>query len=105
MDPRVIVMTRSASFLVLLVWITGLFVSSASSVIYACEYFTSSVCEADGATNNAMMNYGSCYFSACGGHEVVISNYQNCVGDTFLRLYDSAGNELSYHDDVYWVRL
>lgn len=46
---------------------------------------------------------GSCYFSACGGQEVVISNYQACVGDTFLRLYDNSGSELSYQDDVYWV--
>jgi hypothetical protein len=82
--------------------VVSLNVAKASSVIYACEHFTSSVCEEDG-TNNAMMNYGSCFFSACGGHDVVISNYQNCEGDTFLRLYDSGGSELSYQDDVYWV--
>lgn len=78
--------------------------SALQSTIYDCDYFTTDVCEDEGGTNNAMMNYGSCYFSACGGHNVVISNYQNCVGDTFLRLYDSSGSELSYHDDVYWVR-
>ncbi len=75
---------------------------SSSSVIYDCGYFHNSECN-DGDTNNAMRNYASCPFSSCGGNEIVISNYQNCVGNTFLRLYDSEGYELSYQDNVYWV--
>ena len=79
--------------------------TTTSSVIYGCNYFQSHQCEDDKGTNNGLMNYGSCYFSACGGQDVVISNYKNCTGDTILRLYDKNGYELSYHDDVYWVRL
>ena len=77
----------------------------AQSIIYECDYFsTYDICD-DGdsvGTNNAMMNYGSCFFSACGGNDVVISNYQNCDGNTVLRLYKD-GAELSHQDDVYWV--
>lgn len=94
------------SFLFLLLVMVASHVHSTSalfSVIYSCEYFTSDVCDDDEGTNNAMMNYGSCFFSACGGHEVVVSNYQNCVGNTFLRLYDNNGYELSHQEDVYWV--
>lgn len=44
---------------VVVIAVSGVRVGSASSLIYECDHFTSAVCEADDATNNAQMNYGT----------------------------------------------
>ena len=72
-----------------------------------CDYFNKTTCSGED-TNFALTNYGSCHFSACGGDEVIITtrstgNYSaSCVGDTYLRLNDAAGDLLGYSDDAVW---
>jgi hypothetical protein len=66
-----------------------------SSLAQVCDFFSASGC---GATNNALKNYASCSFNACGGDYVQIDTFY-CFSDPFIRLHSSDGSLLALNDD------
>lgn len=51
-------------------------------------------------TDNDMVNYQTCLISACAGAPLVMSGCNDaCVGDQYLRLYNSNGTQVDFNDD------
>lgn len=50
-------------------------------------------------TNYDTQNYSTCAFTACGDGDLIISAC-GCDGDTYLRLFNSSGNEIDFNDDA-----
>lgn len=76
---------------------------SASETIGYCPSYSAS------DTNSSLSHSVDCYISACAGASVVVSACSlsggagaaagACSGDTYYRVYDSAGSEIAWNDD------
>lgn len=74
---------------------------AAPTILSQCAMFTAS------NTNYAIINYQTCSFYVCPGTSVTISTCDNsashnysCVGDTYIRLFNSTGSLVTYNDDM-----
>ena len=78
----------------------GISAGAVSEAIH-CPYFDSSeLCYGVNKTNFALKYYQTCEVSICGGQRVNASTVGHCDGDTFLRLFNSDGNEIAVNDNV-----
>jgi hypothetical protein len=65
--------------------------------VNTCPAFTVS------STNDATVGYATCDIYACYGETIyatLCATTSTCNGDTYMRLYDYSGNELTYNDDA-----
>lgn len=84
--------SNPASLVFLITALVASFDLSVEAATITCASFSAS------NTAGTTQNYATCDFAVCNGDSITISSC-GCTGDTYLRLYDSGGSQITYIDD------